>query len=157
MLLTLLYIIFFLSCIVLVATVLLQPGKADAGALFTSSVSSTAFGARGTQTILSKITIGAASLFFLCALLISMPALQGNVSVLQTGSGTTDSNTNTNAATDANANVSANTSDANAGNTNAVSTNSANAAVNSVSNTTSNTNTAVVEKKDDKKPEEKKP
>jgi protein translocase SecG subunit len=153
MLLTLLYIIFFLSCIVLVATVLLQPGKADAGALFTSSVSSTAFGARGTQTILSKITIGAATLFFLCALLISMPALQGNVSVLQTGSGTTDSNTNTNVATDANANVSANTTDANAGNTNAVSTNSANA----VSNAAANTNTAVVEKKDDKKPEEKKP
>ena len=156
MLLTLLYIIFFLSCIVLIATVLLQPGKADAGALFTSSVSSTAFGARGTQTILSKITIGAASLFFLCALLISMPALQGNVSVLQTGSGTTDTNTNANVATDANANVSANTADANAANanTNAVS-NTANVAANTVTNAVANTNTAV--KPEDKKTEEKKP
>jgi protein translocase SecG subunit len=152
MLLTLLYIIFFLSCIVLVATVLLQPGKADAGALFTSSVSSTAFGARGTQTILSKITIGAATLFFLCALLISMPALQGNVSVLQTGSVSSETNTNANVATDANANVAAN---ANAANTNAVS-NSANVAANSVSNAAANTNTTA-EKKDEKKTEEKKP
>ncbi len=149
MLLTLLYIIFFLSCIVLVATVLLQPGKADAGALFTSSVSSTAFGARGTQTILSKITIGAATLFFLCALLISMPALQGNVSVLQTGSVSTETNTNANVATDANANVAANATNANTANTNAVS-NSANVAVNTATNAVANTNTAV-------KPEDKKP
>jgi protein translocase SecG subunit len=146
MLLTLLYIIFFLSCIVLIATVLLQPGKADAGALFTSSVSSTAFGARGTQTILSKITIAAAALFFLCALLIGMPALQGNVSVLQTGSATTDSaNTNANVATDANANVSTNTN-----------TIGGNTATNvPAANATTNTN-ITVEKKDDKKPEEKK-
>jgi protein translocase SecG subunit len=147
MLLTLLYIIFFLSCITLIATVLLQPGKADAGALFTSSVSSTAFGARGTQTILSKITITAASLFFLCALLISMPALQGNVSVLQTGSVTTDStNTNANVATDANANVSTNTTDA--ANTNAP--------TNAVVNTANAPTNTKVENKDDKKPEEKK-
>jgi protein translocase SecG subunit len=151
MFITLLYIIFFLSCIVLIATVLLQPGKADAGALFTSSVSSTAFGARGTQTILSKITIGAAALFFLCALLISMPALQGNVSVLETGSVPAEStDANANVATDANANVSTNTADANAANT---------TATNAVSNTTNvatNANVAPV-KTDDKKPEEKKP
>jgi preprotein translocase subunit SecG len=150
MLLTLLYIIFFLSCIVLIATVLLQPGKADAGALFTSSVSSTAFGARGTQTILSKITIGAATLFFLCALLISMPALQGNVSVLETGTATTD--TNANVATDANANVTSNTADANAANA------TANTATNAVVNAAVATNANVAaDKKDDKKPEEKKP
>jgi protein translocase SecG subunit len=147
MLLTLLYIIFFLSCIVLVATVLLQPGKADAGALFTSSVSSTAFGARGTQTILSKITIGASTLFFLCALLIGMPALQGNVSVLQTGSAATDTNTNANVATDANAN--ANTADTNA---NVVA--NVNTAVNAVvppTNLATNGNVKI-ETKDDKKP-----
>jgi protein translocase SecG subunit len=153
MLLTLLYIIFFLSCIVLIATVLLQPGKADAGALFTSSVSSTAFGARGTQTILSKITIGAATLFFLCALLIGMPALQGNVSVLQTGSPATDTNTNANVATDANAN----TGDANANTATNVNT-SANTAVNTVvptANLATNGNVKI-ETKDDKKPEDKK-
>ncbi|MBV8855318.1 MAG: preprotein translocase subunit SecG, partial [Acidobacteria bacterium] len=52
----LLYGLFLLACIVLVVSVLLQPGKADAGSLFTSSISSTAFGPRGTQTILAKIT-----------------------------------------------------------------------------------------------------
>jgi len=62
---------------------LLQPGKADAGALFSSSVSSTAFGPRGTQSILSKITIGAAAAFMLLALTLSLPAITGTRSVLQ--------------------------------------------------------------------------
>lgn len=66
----LLYGLFILSCLALVISVLLQPGKADAGQLFTSSVSSTAFGPRGTQTILAKITIGAAITFMLVALLL---------------------------------------------------------------------------------------
>ncbi|HEX6126913.1 MAG TPA: preprotein translocase subunit SecG [Pyrinomonadaceae bacterium] len=77
-----LYTIFFVSCIVLVAAVLLQPGKTDAGALFTSNVSSAAFGPRGTASVLSKLTIVAAIIFMLTALLISMPALSGGVSVL---------------------------------------------------------------------------
>ncbi|MDQ3800514.1 MAG: preprotein translocase subunit SecG [Acidobacteriota bacterium] len=84
MLAYLLYALFFISCIVLIATVLLQPGKTDAGALFTSNISSSAFGPRGTQTILSKITIGAAVMFFVSALLLAMPAITGNISVLQT-------------------------------------------------------------------------
>jgi preprotein translocase subunit SecG len=79
----LLYGLFILSCVVLVVTVLLQPGKADAGALFSSSVSSTAFGPRGTQSILSKITIGAAAAFMLLALTLSLPAIIGSRSVLQ--------------------------------------------------------------------------
>src|ERR1041385_281221 len=79
------YGLFILACIVLVLTILLQPGKADAGALFTSSVSSTAFGPRGTQTLLSKITIGAAAAFMLIALLLSLPAISGTRSVLQSG------------------------------------------------------------------------
>lgn len=83
-----LYALFFISCIVLIASVLLQPGKTDAGALFTSNVSSAAFGPRGTATILSKITIAAATTFMLSALLLAMPALTGNVSVLQTTSET---------------------------------------------------------------------
>ncbi|MGB7922856.1 MAG: preprotein translocase subunit SecG [Pyrinomonadaceae bacterium] len=78
-----LYGLFILSCIVLVVAVLLQPGKADAGALFSSSVSSTAFGPRGTQTLLAKITIGAAALFMLVALVLSLPGLTGTRSVLQ--------------------------------------------------------------------------
>jgi preprotein translocase subunit SecG len=77
-----LYGLFILSCIVLVVAVLLQPGKADAGALFTSSVSSTAFGPRGTQTILAKITIAAAALFMLVALTLSLPIVTGSRSVV---------------------------------------------------------------------------
>lgn len=101
-----LYTIFFISCIALIVSVLLQPGKTDAGALFTSNISSSAFGPRGTATVLSKMTIAAATLFMLSALFISMPALQGNVSVLDanpdaatesTQPPITDLNTNTEA------------------------------------------------------------
>jgi preprotein translocase subunit SecG len=77
------YALFILSCVVLIVVVLLQPGKADAGALFTSSVSSTAFGPRGTQNILAKITIGAAIAFMLIALVLSLPGISGVNSVLQ--------------------------------------------------------------------------
>ena len=62
---------------------MLQPGKTDAGALFTSNIASTAFGPRGTTTILAKITIGTAIVFFLSALLLSIPAITGEISVLQ--------------------------------------------------------------------------
>lgn len=67
----------------LIVSVLLQPGKADAGALFSSSISSTAFGPRGTQSILAKITIGAAAMFMLVAIALSLPAITGQRSVLQ--------------------------------------------------------------------------
>ena len=86
MLAYLLYALFFISCLILIVTVLLQPGKADAGALFTSNISSTAFGPRGTQSVLSRITISAAAVFMLSALMLSFPAITGNVSVLQTTS-----------------------------------------------------------------------
>jgi preprotein translocase subunit SecG len=79
----LLYGLFILSCIALVVSVLLQPGKADAGQLFTSSISSTAFGPRGTQSVLSKITIGAAITFFLVALLLSMGVGGGQGSLME--------------------------------------------------------------------------
>jgi preprotein translocase subunit SecG len=78
-----LYGLFILACIILIVVVLLQPGKADAGALFSSSISSTAFGPRGTQTLLAKITIGAAAAFMLGALTLSLPAVTGTRSVLQ--------------------------------------------------------------------------
>ncbi len=83
MLLYVLYGLFILACVVLIIVVLLQPGKSDAGALFSSSVSSTAFGPRGTATLLAKITIGAASLFMLCALILALPSISGQRSVLQ--------------------------------------------------------------------------
>lgn len=107
MLVYILYGIFFLSCFVLVAAVLLQPGKTDAGALFTSNVSSSAFAPRGTATVLSKVTISAAVVFMLSALLLAMPALTGNVSVLSANPETTTEAPATTETTtpDANANV----------------------------------------------------
>jgi len=78
-----LYGLFILACIVLVVVVLLQPGKSGAGDLFSGSVSSTAFGPRGTASILSKITIGAAAAFMLIALMLSLPGVTGRHSVLQ--------------------------------------------------------------------------
>jgi preprotein translocase subunit SecG len=81
-----LYGLFILSCVVLIVSILLQPGKADAGALFSSSLSSTAFGPRGTASLLAKITIGAAASFMLIALMLSLPTLTGSRSVLQTTS-----------------------------------------------------------------------
>ena len=77
-----LYGLFILTCIVLVVSVLLQPGKSGAGDLFSSNISSTAFGPRGTASLLAKITIGAAALFMLVALILSLPIF-GNRSVLQ--------------------------------------------------------------------------
>jgi len=81
----LLYGLFLLACIVLVISVLLQPGKADAGSLFTSSISSAAFGPRGTQTILAKITIGAAATFFIVALLLGYGVGGGQRSLMEGG------------------------------------------------------------------------
>ena len=102
-----LYGLFFLSCLVLVAAVLLQPGKTDAGALFTSNVSSSALAPRGTATVLSKVTIAAAAIFMLSALFLSMPALTGNVSVLSSNPDAPAEApaTNDNTAPDANANA----------------------------------------------------
>ena len=84
MLTYILYGIFLLSCIVMVISVLLQPGKADAGALFTSSVSSATFGPRGTQSILARITIVAASTFMITALMLTM-GVGGQGSLMEGG------------------------------------------------------------------------
>ncbi len=136
-----LYTLFFVSCVALIASVLLQPGKTDAGALFTSNISSTAFQPRGSQTILSKITIVAATTFMLSALFLAMPALTGNISVLTTNPDAPtdevpvvapDANSNVDVNINANAAVEINS------NTSDIQTNT-NTATNS--NTTTNTNT----------------
>ena len=112
---TFLYIVFFISCIVMVGSVLLQPGKTDAGALFTSGVSSASMNPRGTASILSKLTIATATIFMLSALMLSLPALTGKVSVLQTqgeedsAPAATETNSNSNTAnSNANSNTEAN-------------------------------------------------
>ena len=138
-----LYGLFFLSCIVLIITVLLQPGKSDAGALFTSSVSSNAYGSRGTATVLSKTTIVAATIFMLSALMLAMPALNGGTSVLSTNPDTT---TETPAA-NTNANVISN-GDANSPVTVPPITNVSNVATPAPSNTAANTANANTVKKE---------
>jgi len=78
-----LYSVFILACIILVVVILLQPGKADAGALFSNTISSTAFGPRGTASLLAKITIGAAAAFMLIALTLNLPIFKGARSILE--------------------------------------------------------------------------
>ncbi len=113
---TFLYIVFFVSCLVLVIAVLLQPGKTDAGALFTSGVSSAAMNPRGTASVLSKLTIGAATVFMLSALMLSLPGIVGKQSVLRTqgedktSSTAANTNTNANAANSKTANANSSTS-----------------------------------------------
>jgi preprotein translocase subunit SecG len=96
-----LYGLFILSCIVLVVVILLQPGKADAGALFSNTLSSTAFGPRGTASLLAKITIGAGAAIMLIALTLGLPMLTGSRSVLQSDSAPAASPTPTPAASPA--------------------------------------------------------
>jgi preprotein translocase subunit SecG len=78
-----LYGLFVLACIILIVVILLQPGKADAGALFSNTLSSTAFGPRGTASLLAKITIFAAASFMIIALMLGLPIFSGSRSVLQ--------------------------------------------------------------------------
>ena len=74
--------LYVIACVVLILFVLLQPGKSDAAAVFGGGgANSSAFGPRGTQTVLAKITIGAAILFFLTAFLFSIPGLFSQRSV----------------------------------------------------------------------------
>jgi len=68
-------VLYILACFVLIMFVLLQPGKSDASQVFGGGLNSAAFGPRGTQTVLAKVTITAAIIFFLVAFLFSIPGL----------------------------------------------------------------------------------
>ena len=75
--------IFVVTCIFLVLVILLQSGKGgDVAAAFGGSGSQTAFGPRGAQKPLEKATIIAAIIFMLLALLFSLPAFNGQRSVV---------------------------------------------------------------------------
>jgi preprotein translocase subunit SecG len=67
--------LYIVACFVLILFVLLQPGKSDAAAVFGGGANSAAFGPRGTATVLAKITITAAIVFFLIAFLFSIPGI----------------------------------------------------------------------------------
>ncbi|NKE69430.1 preprotein translocase subunit SecG [Candidatus Manganitrophus noduliformans] len=69
---TLIAVIHIIVCLILMAVVLLQAGKgAEMGAAFGGS-SQTIFGSRGAATFLSKLTVGAAILFMVTSLSLSI-------------------------------------------------------------------------------------
>jgi preprotein translocase subunit SecG len=60
-------------CLILIAVVLLQSGKAaDLAGAFGGMGSQTAFGPRGAATLLSKVTTGAAIIFMITSLTLTM-------------------------------------------------------------------------------------
>lgn len=73
MILTIVFtIIHVLVCLFLILVVLAQQGKGqDLASAFGGAGSQTAFGARGTATLLSKITAGAAAVFMITSLTLS--------------------------------------------------------------------------------------
>src|SRR5881409_1460499 len=81
---TLLTIVHILVCLFLIVVVLLQSGKAaDLAGAFGGMGSQTAFGPRGSATLLSKATTGSAILFMVTSLSLSIMATR------QTGVGST--------------------------------------------------------------------
>ena len=68
---TLLWIIYIMDCLLLIAIILLQPGEgSDLAAAFGGASSQTAFGARGSATFLQKVTTGAAILFMVLSVVL---------------------------------------------------------------------------------------
>ena len=81
---TLITIVHVLVCLFLIVVVLLQSGKAaDLAGAFGGMGSQTAFGPRGSATLLSKATTGSAILFMITSLSLSIMATR------QTGVGST--------------------------------------------------------------------
>jgi len=77
-------IIHILICLILIIAVLLQSGKAaDLAGAFGGVGSQTAFGPRGTATILSKITTISAILFMVTSLGLWMLSFKGDKSVVK--------------------------------------------------------------------------
>lgn len=91
---TLVLLIHLISCLILILVILLQSGKsADLASAFGVMGSQTAFGPRGTATLLSKLTTGAAVVFMLTSLTLSlmMSGASGGSSIMDRagkGSGT---------------------------------------------------------------------
>ena len=79
-------IVHVIVCVILILVVLLQSGKgADLAGAFGGGGSQTAFGARGTATFLSKMTTGAAIVFMLTSLTLSLITSRGKESSIMQG------------------------------------------------------------------------
>lgn len=73
MLIALITLIHVIVCMILIIVVLLQHGKsADIAATFGGAGSQTAFGPRGTATLLSKITTWSAILFMITSISLTI-------------------------------------------------------------------------------------
>ena len=69
--LTLLWIVYILDCVLLIGIILLQPGEGgDLAAAFGGASSQTAFGARGSATFLQKLTTTLAVLFMVLSVVL---------------------------------------------------------------------------------------
>ncbi len=97
MILTILFtIVHVLVCLFLILVVLAQQGKGqDLASAFGGAGSQTAFGARGTATLLSKITAGAAAVFMITSLTLSFlrPAVSQDTVVPDLPAPTSESKT----------------------------------------------------------------
>ena len=68
---TLLWIVYILDCLLLVGIILLQPGEgADLASAFGGASSQTAFGARGSATFMQKLTTSLAVLFMVLSIVL---------------------------------------------------------------------------------------
>lgn len=84
MLIVLLTTIHVIVCVVLIIVVLLQHGKsADIAATFGGVGSQTAFGPRGTATLLSRVTTWCAVIFMLTAIALTLAPRNRSNSILQ--------------------------------------------------------------------------
>ncbi len=69
--LTLLWVIYILDCLLLIGIILLQPGEGgDLAAAFGGASSQTAFGARGSASVLQRVTTTLAVLFMLLSIIL---------------------------------------------------------------------------------------
>lgn len=69
--LTILWILYILDCLLLIGIILLQPGEGgDLAAAFGGASSQTAFGARGSATFLQKLTTSLAVIFMVLSIIL---------------------------------------------------------------------------------------
>jgi preprotein translocase subunit SecG len=79
-------IVHVIVCAILIVVVLLQHGKsADIAATFGGMGSQTAFGPRGTATVLSRVTTWCAIIFMLTSISLTMFASHGGSSSIMQG------------------------------------------------------------------------
>jgi preprotein translocase subunit SecG len=79
-------IVHVIVCAILIVVVLLQHGKsADIAATFGGMGSQTAFGPRGTATVLSRVTTWCAIIFMLTSISLTMFASKGGSSSIMQG------------------------------------------------------------------------